>query len=64
MKKTINRDDYFQALKTFKQGAYDADMLINKFDELRSSMEDTSEQSLSEIQDLIAQAELPAELTE
>ncbi|NOQ78976.1 MAG: protein kinase [Gammaproteobacteria bacterium] len=64
MKKAINKDNYSQALKTFKQGDYDADMLIHKFDELRSSMEDISEQSLSEIQDLITEAELPAELSE
>ena len=64
MKKAINKDNYSQALKTFKQGDYDADMLIQKFDELRASMEDISEQSLSEIQDLITKAELPAELSE
>jgi len=64
MTKTINRDDYLQALKTFKQGDYDAEMLINKFDELLSSMRDISEKSLSEIQGLIATAELPDELTE
>ncbi len=64
MKKTFSKDDYSQALQTFRQGEYDADMLIHKFDELRSSMADISEQSLAEIQDLMSEAELPDGLAE
>lgn len=59
MKKPISKDDYSQALQSFKQGDYDAGMLIHKFDELRSSMAELSGQSLSEIQDLMSEVELP-----
>jgi len=64
MKNPISKDDYSQALQTFIQGDYDADMLIHKFDELRSSMTDISEQSRSEIQGLISEVELPDGLAE
>jgi len=62
-KAVINKDDFSQALKVFKQGEYDADMLILKFDELRSSMENISEESLSELKALITEAKLPDELS-
>ncbi len=64
IKEVINKDNYTQALNAFKQGDYAADALILKFDELRSAMEDISEQSLSEIKNLIIEAELPPELAE
>ena len=64
IKEVINKDNYTQALNAFKQGDYAADALILKFDELRSAMEGISEQSLSEIKNLIFEAELPPELAE
>jgi serine/threonine protein kinase len=59
----FNIDDFSQALKAFKQGDYDADMLIRKFDEFRSSMVDISEESLSELNRLVTEAKLPDELS-
>ena len=64
MNKTTNTDDFFQAIIAFKQGDYDTDRLINKFDELLSSMKNVPEQSLLEIQGLITEAKLPDELSE
>lgn len=64
MNNFINRNGFYQVLETFKQGECDASMLVSKFNELLSATGSMSDQDLSEVQNIITNAELPNELSE